>query len=140
MLVALAVAALSGAGIATVVGRGVGLVLLITYFGGGALMCLMAVGLIRNRYSVAGIAWFMGTILTFNVWNILVLQLSFSIRWSGLGRWTFALVEVVSAIPLIVSVWLLHRRLRAAGAGSRGNPSQANPRSPAPAVNSGQDG
>ncbi|HYR50854.1 MAG TPA: hypothetical protein VES90_11760, partial [Candidatus Eisenbacteria bacterium] len=78
MLVALAVAALSGAGIATVVGRGVWLVLLITYFGGGALMCLMAVGLIRNRYSVAGIAWFMGTILTFNVWNILVLQLSFS--------------------------------------------------------------
>jgi len=120
MLVALAVAALSGTGIATVVGRGVWLVLLITYSGGGALMCLMAVGLIRNRYSVAGIAWFMGTILTFNVWNILVLQLSFSIRWSGLGRWTFALLEVVSAIPLIVSVWLLHRRLRGAGAGSRG--------------------
>ena len=85
MLVGLAVVALAAAGIVTVVGRGTGVALLITYFGGGALMCVMALGLIRQRYSDAGIAWSMGTILTFNVWNIIVLQLTFWAGWKG-GR------------------------------------------------------
>ena len=113
MLVGLAVVALAAAGIVTVVGRGTGVALLITYFGGGALMCVMALGLIRQRYSDAGIAWSMGTILTFNVWNIIVLQLTFWAGWTGAGRWTFALIEAVSAIPLIVSVWVMGGRLRA---------------------------
>jgi hypothetical protein len=120
MLIGLAVVELAGAAVVTLLGRGGWTVLLITYLGGGVLMIVMLFRLRRGHYSVAGVAWFMFTVLVFNVWNFLVVGLSVWTRWTGVGRWSFALIEVVSAIPLIVSVWRLDRRLRAASAGSGG--------------------
>jgi hypothetical protein len=120
MLVGLAFAALAGAAIVTIVGQGGWTVLLITYLGGGALGVVMLLRLRQGHYSVAGVGWFIFTLLAFTVWNFLCVGVSVWTRWTGLGRWTFGLVEVVSAVPLIVSVGLLHRRLTATSAGSRG--------------------
>jgi hypothetical protein len=128
MLVGLAAVDIVGASIVTLLGRGGWTVVLITYMGGGALMVVMLLRLRRGHYSIAAVAWFMFTILAFNLWNFLVLGASVWARWTGIGRWTFALVEVISAIPLIVGGWLMRSQLQnvrsdgtsAESAGSRG--------------------
>lgn len=111
MLMGLAVLELGGAGLVTVIGHGWWVLVLVTYVGGGALMGVAVLRLKRRDYSVPAVLLFMFTIVAFSVWNFLVLGVSAWTRWTGIGRWTFALLELISAIPLIVSAWLLHRRL-----------------------------
>jgi cell division protein FtsW (lipid II flippase) len=111
MLVGLAVLELGGAALVTVIGHGGWVLVLVTYVGGGALMGVAVLRLKRRDYSVAAVLLFMFTILAFSVWNFCVLGVSVWSRWTGIGGWTFALLELISAIPLIVSAWLLHLKL-----------------------------
>jgi hypothetical protein len=80
--------------------------------------CVAAVSLrLKNHdYSPAGILWLMATIGVFEVWTVVVMGVSLMSRWWAHGQpgYHVGVSAIVGLAPLLISIWVLGRKLRKA--------------------------
>ena len=92
-------------------GSGLGDVVLLA-FGLFGVAAIIVVGVRIRAYSRAGIYWYFGGMVVFNVWNGIVSGVSIATGfWSTTQPNSDLLVSVlVAVIPLIAAAWLMGRR------------------------------
>ena len=73
---------------------------------------LIFVGVRIRAYSRTGILLFFGGVIAFNIWNAIVTAVSIRTGWWALTQpsYHFGLSELVGAVPLLITAWLIGRR------------------------------
>ena len=78
----------------------------------GAISVVMVVFLRIRAYSRTGLRIFSLTASTFTIWNALCAGVSVATRWwsSSQPSYHFGVTEAVTAVPLVIGIWLLSRK------------------------------